>query len=1025
MAIRDLFRPKWKHSSIEVRTAAVRSLDVQNDVQKLIDVATTEESATIRRVAIRKLVDLDVLTKIATNDADSSVRDAASKRRETIIVDQTKNLSNGDGLALINSIQDTEGLKALLLGLDNNQQGTTKSKSKKYEIDAKQSAILDLQTRALDKFDSKKDLADVYRKSKSDALRQLIIPRLDDEKLVKSIVTDESRTALALPLLGNIRDTALLEDIAKKAKLRKVRTEARKKIDTLLGKTVDPKAKLAAKKEIVRRNRLVKQAEALALSEDWKRADEQLDTLESDWNDTAKNAVLTNDNGLSDRFKKALNTFRKRYDVHQEAILRNEERIKKQSGPHEAVEHTSTTPSVEVKNENDIIGTTDLSQATTQHTDDIEPPQVLLDILTELEIAIDMPKVDDATVMYRKKLKAAQRYKKFLAGNTQLAARVQAAEETLNKRIESRKVARLASQQKRIVQYEQKIDKLKSLTNSTRIKECANALNQVKKACTSLKKLASNPTLKDKASALIESYEDLEKTIFDHLQVLKEKEDWLRWSNIKPKEVLCVTAESLKDEEDLNAVFEKLKQIQRDWKKTGPVPKTKSDELWERFKTACDAAYERCKEVVGDQDKRREDNLKRKTELCEKAEAIQDSEDYENTAAALKQMQADWRKIGRVPQAQSDDIWKRFRAACDHFFNRRKGVLEELDVGRMENLKAKQKLISDAEALKDSENWIQTAKKLKALQIEWKKVGQVPRTHANDIWKQFRAACDHFFERKLESENKPLKDNYRSCLAILEKIESLAGIDNSVEQPPQVAAATDITEPDKSKSPDEKASDQPSRVRQSVTEAEAIAAMSFDDDDLSTDASSTETTEIPQRDLEATDESAKSKTDNKTAPELSDEDWLAEILTQQKAWESRGELLPKDKTRVDDRYKACMEALVASHANKLTGSPLDPNTLLTKRQDLCTAIEALKDELNEEEAEKATLSGGNAAERLKQALAENSLGIDKNKEKKATIRRKLDKLEQSWTSLLPLNSEEAKKLEQNFFRAANELRAYT
>jgi len=1008
MAIRDLFRPKWKHSSLEVRTAAVRSLDVENDVQKLIDVAKTEESATIRRVAIRKLVDIDVLNTIAADDSDSSVREAASKRREALIVDKTKTLKNGDGEALLSAINDTAGLKALLLGLDNTQ----------LEKNTNQSAIANLQMRALDKFDSKRDLADVYRKSKSDALRQLIIPRLDDEKLVKSIVTDESRAALAMPLLGNISDTSLLEDIAKKAKLRKVRTEARKKIDGLLGKNVDPKAKLAAKKEIVRRNRLVKQAEALAQSDDWKRANEQIDTLESNWSEgsLSNTGAITDDNGLSERFSKALATFRKRYDVHQDAVRRNQARLTKQSGSHDPapVKDTSTRTEESTRTEAQSLDTADGAKTT-------EPaPQVLMDILTELEIAIDMPKVDDAKIMFSKKLKATKRYTRFIESDPELSQRISAAKDILDKRIESRKLARQASQEKRIGQYAQKREKLNDLLKSDSIKECASGISHIKKTSANLTKLADSigqkdrQPVKDQAVALASSYDELGKTLFDHLQVLKEKEDWLRWSNIKPKEALCVAAEALKTEEDLSKAFEALKKIQRDWKKTGAVPKSKSDELWKRFKTACDAAYERCKDVVGDQDKRQEDNLKRKTELCEKAEALQDSDDYNNAANALKQMQADWRKIGRVPQAQSDDIWKRFRAACDHFFNRRKGVLEELDVGRMDNLKAKQKLIAEAEAIKDSENWIATAKKLKALQIEWKKVGQVPRTHANDVWKQFRAACDFFFERKLESENKPLKDNFRACEAILVKLETLAGM------PAREADRAEV-DTTKANANEDDAPKDTSLSRESVTEADAIAAMSFDDDDTVEADATAASLDQGNNDTSASEPPS---VDNTAAATLSDEDWLKEVMAERTAWEKRGELLPNDKKAIEKRYQVCMDALLANNTDKLKGSPLDPDTLLTKREDLCKSIEALKSELNEQAPEKATL-GANAAERLKQALAENSLGIDKQKERKDKVRRKLDDLEHDWNNQLPLSSPAAKQLEQRFFKAANELRAYT
>jgi hypothetical protein len=203
------------------------------------------------------------------------------------------------------------------------------------------------------------------------------------------------------------------------------------------------------------------------------------------------------------------------------------------------------------------------------------------------------------------------------------------------------------------------------------------------------------------------------------------------------------------------------------------VPKLQADALWQRFKTARDEVRARCDDFFDALDKERSENFKKKYALCEKVEALMDSTDWEKTAEAIKQVQQEWKQIGAVPQRESNAIWKRFRKACDTFFDRRKEHYSHLKQERDENLKRKLELCEKAEAVQDSTDWIATSNELKRLQSEWKKIGPVPRKKSDAVWKRFRKSCDHFFDRFKHRDQVELVENLRAREALCEDLESL------------------------------------------------------------------------------------------------------------------------------------------------------------------------------------------------------------------------------------------------------------
>jgi hypothetical protein len=176
---------------------------------------------------------------------------------------------------------------------------------------------------------------------------------------------------------------------------------------------------------------------------------------------------------------------------------------------------------------------------------------------------------------------------------------------------------------------------------------------------------------------------------------LRRRCDAYQTANLKRKQELCDAVALLGDSSDWNATADEMKRLQAEWKAIGPVPPRHAEALWHRFREPCNRFFARRKEHFGQIDTERAENATRKVALCEQAEALADSKDWEETATVLKRLQAKWKEIGPVPRADSEPLWQRFRSACDRFFDRR-GRREELE--REERVQAAETACTELEA---------------------------------------------------------------------------------------------------------------------------------------------------------------------------------------------------------------------------------------------------------------------------------------------------------------------------------------
>ncbi|MFN7979920.1 MAG: DUF349 domain-containing protein, partial [Vicinamibacterales bacterium] len=265
------------------------------------------------------------------------------------------------------------------------------------------------------------------------------------------------------------------------------------------------------------------------------------------------------------------------------------------------------------------------------------------------------------------------------------------------------------------------------------------------------------------------------------LDELRNAEEWKRWANVQVQEELCGKMEALIPLADTDPAkaAEEMRQLQEKWKPVAAAPRSQGEALWTRFKAAQSAVYEKCKDFFSQQAAERQEALKKKEALCEKAEALQDSTDWVKTAEAMKVLQAEWKAIGPVTRGREKAVWERFRKACDAFFTRRQADMKQRKNEWGENLAKKEALIAEAEQLAQSTNWDQAASRLKALQAQWKTIGPVKKAKSDQVWEQFRAACDLFFERFKNRDQEAIQTKFVDRDTAVAEIEALVPEDGA------------------------------------------------------------------------------------------------------------------------------------------------------------------------------------------------------------------------------------------------------
>ncbi len=378
-------------------------------------------------------------------------------------------------------------------------------------------------------------------------------------------------------------------------------------------------------------------------------------------------------------------------------------------------------------------------------------------------------------------------YKKFIdeGGSAEEYAPEPDPEETAFKELmaairEKRAAAAAALEQEREANYQKKleiIDKIKVLTeNPDEINRGYNDFKELQQQWNDIKEVPA-----DKATNLWKTYQQAVEAFYDTLKLSNELRAYDFKKNLERKTALCEAAEKLADETDIIVAFRKLQQLHQDFRETGPVASDLREEIWTRFKEASTVINKRHQEFFEARKQKEEENLAKKTTICETIEAfdlegLKTFAEWNAISEKITALQAEWKTIGYAPQKMNTKIFERFRAACDAFFTRKNEYFQTVRDNLNQNYALKLDLVEKAEALKDSTDWKATTDALVELQKKWKEIGTVPKKYSDQIWERFNTACDAFFAAKKEAN----KDVHSEQTANMEKkraiIDALAAI---------------------------------------------------------------------------------------------------------------------------------------------------------------------------------------------------------------------------------------------------------
>ena len=254
----------------------------------------------------------------------------------------------------------------------------------------------------------------------------------------------------------------------------------------------------------------------------------------------------------------------------------------------------------------------------------------------------------------------------------------------------------------------------------------------------------------------------------EHYKELQAEQE----NNFEAKVALCEKAEELIPHEELTLKewqkkTDQINELFKVWKTIGRAPKVKNDEIWARFKASLDNFFLSKRDFLNKLKEQQTNNLNLKIDLCVRAEAIKDSNDWKKTTNDLIRLQKEWKNIGPVPRRQSDKVWKRFRTACDEFFNRKSEFYKNIHVFEDENLKHKQTLVREIETFKISKDKEANMEALKAFQRKWLEIGHVPFKEKDKIQHDYREAVDRLIDKMDINKNELSKSGYKSKIEML------------------------------------------------------------------------------------------------------------------------------------------------------------------------------------------------------------------------------------------------------------------
>ena len=251
----------------------------------------------------------------------------------------------------------------------------------------------------------------------------------------------------------------------------------------------------------------------------------------------------------------------------------------------------------------------------------------------------------------------------------------------------------------------------------------------------------------------------------EHFKELRKQQN----ENLEAKQQLCDKAEEIAEMEiethkDWNHYTRQILELQKEWRKIGFAPKKHNSKIYRRFRKACDRFFAKKRVFYTQHKEWQENNLKKKQEFAERAEELKDSDDWNSAAKELIDLQKQWKEIGPVPKKHSEEVWNRFRSACDEFFQKKKNQENSANRDYSKNLEQKQQLIEKIKNFQPGDDPQQNLKQLMEFEEEWANIGFVPYKQKDKIQQEYRQAMYEQYDRLKIDDNQRELHKYRSKL---------------------------------------------------------------------------------------------------------------------------------------------------------------------------------------------------------------------------------------------------------------------
>jgi hypothetical protein len=822
MSLLDAFKPKWQNSNPDRRIEAIEEMGPSNQ-DTFERIALYDEDHRVRTAAVKKLTVISALAQISKNDPEASVRRLAETHYFEELVRKLKEhraAASPEMLRYIDELKDTRYAEDLVKNLPSSELRLEivkkTSKANLLALAASKDPIEAVATAAVQKLSSESLLQDIAKSSKHTSVRKAAADK------VKAMQDAQDGGKKAATLLMSKREAliqqahhlaAQKDPLPYKGQFKELMEEAKAlgmgpaqatldEIYASFNKFCDEAdaARIAAQKaeEELQALKLHLEAsltelEALVTENKVQENEDRVNQIVTEWNENKGKMT-------PDSIRKFNQVFFKVQD------------LKKKTAPADATEvEPAEANRRNLLDQLSALADTETDESTSKHMHGIVREWEKLPLLEgedpELQeynslrsklgekIAAFNASAQERFEKNSEKLKAIiERVKGFSENEDfkELSLKLRAAYQEWKDIVGEQKFKYhdLWLEYKAATERFQEMRQWQSWHNENDRASILEELELLAKEPASQEVLDKLKNLGNKwknigpiSQAKFEEFRDRFQSLFEQIKQncapFIEERIAQRVKNLADKEALCQKAEELMANAEIvwKDKVKAMQEIQDSWKAIGMVPKENLAALIERFKKVTGEFYAKHKELLKQEDKNREDHYNKKLALCEEAEALKDSTDWNATSNKLKQLQEAWKAIGPVPKSKSEEIWARFRNACDSFFEKKRSHFEEMDASKQENLTKKEAICAKLEALDLSNITAEISDTVKGLQEQWKEIGMVPKEAVETINSRFNAITNQFLD-KLSQTDEALKTKLDEIKGkkqeIIEKVKQFA-----------------------------------------------------------------------------------------------------------------------------------------------------------------------------------------------------------------------------------------------------------